>query len=217
MITVLGPTASGRPRLPFNCHARCRNGSADSGRCISKWILDGKDLSDYTVGGTAIPYHLIDTREPGEKYTLFDYQHDFHEAFQEISGRGKRTILCGGTGLYIESVLKGYHLPDVPPNPQLRAELEGRSLAEQAICLAVTARYNTTDTENKKRAIRAIELKCSRPNRRALPPWIPHRAPSWGWTSTGVATKEDANPVARATERRNDRGGRQILDTGFHG
>lgn len=163
MITVLGPTASGKTSFAVQLAAMLDAEiiSADSRQVYKQMdIGTGKDLSDYTVGGTAIPYHLIDTREPGEKYTLFDYQHDFHEAFQEISGRGKRTILCGGTGLYIESVLKGYHLPDVPPNPQLRAELEGRSLAELSDLLgSYRPLHNTTDTENKKRAIRAIEIE----------------------------------------------------------
>ena len=123
-------------------------------------IGTGKDLDEYTVKGSPVPYHLIDIREPGEKYTLYDYQQDFHDAFQEVKARGNRTILSGGTGLYIEAVLSGYHLPDVPPNPELRAKLEEKSLPELSEILSrYRALHNTTDTENKKRAIRAIEIE----------------------------------------------------------
>lgn len=123
-------------------------------------IGTGKDLSEYIIKETTIPYHLIDIREPGEKYTLFDYQHDFHKAYHEILSRNKTPILCGGTGLYIESVLKGYNLPDVPANPALRLELEGKSLEELATILqSYRPLHNTTDTDSKKRAIRAIEIE----------------------------------------------------------
>jgi len=119
----------------------------------------GKDLSEYTVDGVSIPWHLIDIRDPGDKYTLFDYQHDFHIALQDILSRNKRPILCGGTGLYIESVLKGYNLPDVPANPELRKSLEDKSLGELTqILQSFRPLHNTTDTDTKKRAIRAIEI-----------------------------------------------------------
>lgn len=123
-------------------------------------IGTGKDLSDYIVEGIPVPYYLIDIREPGDKYTLFDYQHDFHQAYNQILSCGKTPILCGGTGLYIESVLKGYNLPDVPPNPTLREELETKSLDELSLILQkYRPLHNTTDTDSKKRAIRAIEIE----------------------------------------------------------
>jgi tRNA dimethylallyltransferase len=163
MITVLGPTASGKTALAVHL-ARQLNGeilSADSRQVYRQMdIGTGKDLSEYTIEKASIPYHLIDTREPGDKYTLFDYQHDFHKAYQEVLDRGKTAILCGGTGLYIESVLKGYHLPDVPPNQELRLALEEKSLRELTRILSeYRPLHNTTDTENKKRAIRAIEIE----------------------------------------------------------
>lgn len=163
LITVLGPTASGKTALAVQLAYRL-NGeiiSADSRQVYRQMdIGTGKDLSEYTVNGRSIPYHLIDIREPGDKYTLFDYQHDFHKAYQEILARGKQPILCGGTGLYIESVLKGYDLPDVPPNPELRAALEERSLDELSELLSsYRPLHNTTDTKNRRRVIRAIEIE----------------------------------------------------------
>ncbi len=122
-------------------------------------IGTGKDLSEYRVGDKAIPYHMIDIRDAGEKYTLFDYQHDFHAVLQRIQSRNKRAILCGGTGLYVESVLKGYHLPDVPINAELRKSLEGKSLQELAeILQSYRKLHNTTDIDTEQRAIRAIEI-----------------------------------------------------------
>lgn len=162
LITILGPTASGK--TTFAAHlANALNGeilSADSRQIYRKMdIGTGKDLSDYTVHGRPIPYHLIDIREPGEKYTLYDFQRDFHSAYSDILSREKRPILCGGTGLYIESVLKGYHLPDVPINPVLRNSLENTSLEELTeILQGYRPLHNRTDTDTKKRAIRAIEI-----------------------------------------------------------
>lgn len=163
LITVLGPTASGKTAFATQL-AHMLNGeilSADSRQIYKQMdIGTGKDLSEYIVEGCSIPYHLIDIREPGEKYTLFDYQHDFHKAYNQILSRGKTPILCGGTGLYIESVLKGYNLPDVPANPELRVTLEEKSLDELTTILQrYRPLHNTTDTENKKRAIRAIEIE----------------------------------------------------------
>ena len=163
LITVLGPTASGKTAFATQL-AHMLNGeilSADSRQIYKQMdIGTGKDLSEYIVEGCSIPYHLIDIREPGEKYTLFDYQHDFHKAYNQILSRGKTPILCGGTGLYIESVLKGYNLPDVPANPELRVTLEEKSLYELTTILQrYRPLHNTTDTENKKRAIRAIEIE----------------------------------------------------------
>ncbi len=162
LITVVGPTASGK--TPFAVQlAAALNGeilSGDSRQLYRRMdIGTGKDLSEYSFGDTPIPYHLIDIREPGEKYTLYEYQRDFHAAYQSICSRGKRAILCGGTGLYIESVLRGYHLPDVPANTALRSRLEEKSLAElTAILRDYGPLHNSTDTDTKKRAIRAIEI-----------------------------------------------------------
>lgn len=163
LITVLGPTASGKTafaaRLAYAIDGEII--SADSRQIYRRMdIGTGKDLSEYTVNDQSIPYHLIDIRAPGEKYTLFDYQHDFHNAYNDILSRNKTPILCGGTGLYIESILKGYHLPDVPANPALRSALEEKSLEELTIILQnYRPLHNTTDTDNKKRAIRAIEIE----------------------------------------------------------
>ena len=163
LITILGPTASGKTTFAANL-AHSIDGeiiSADS-RQIYKGmdIGTGKDLSDYFINGEAIPYHLIDIREAGDKYTLFEYQRDFHDAYADILSRKKAPILCGGTGLYIESVLKGYNLPDVPANIQLRESLQAKTLEELAeILRGYRPLHNITDTDTKKRAIRAIEIE----------------------------------------------------------
>jgi len=162
LITIVGPTASGKTSFAVRL-ALALGGeiiSADSRQIYRGMnIGTGKDLSEYRVNGVSIPFHLIDIRNAGDKYTLFDYQHDFHTALQEILSRNKRPILCGGTGLYIESVLKGYHLPDVPANATLRESLEGKSLEELTEILQSYRRlHNTTDTDTAKRAIRAIEI-----------------------------------------------------------
>ena len=151
--------------------------SADSRQVYRRMdIGTGKDLADYG----AVPYHLIDIREPGTKYNLFEYQQDFFEVYQQIRGRGAVPILCGGTGLYIEAVLKGYHLSPVPQNQALRDSLEGKSLAELTEMLkALKARngsnmHNTTDVDSCQRAIRAIEIETYNAEhpmpRRELPP-----------------------------------------------
>jgi tRNA dimethylallyltransferase len=139
-------------------------------------IGTGKDLDDYG----AVPYHLIDIREPGTKYNLFEYQQDFFDVYQQIRRRGAVPILCGGTGLYIEAVLKGYHLSPVPQNQALRDSLEGKSLVELTEMLKdLKARngsnmHNTTDVDSCQRAIRAIEIEtynAAHPMpRRELPP-----------------------------------------------
>lgn len=162
LITILGPTASGKTAFAVQLAYRL-NGeiiSADSRQIYRKMdIGTGKDLSEYIINDVTIPYHLIDISEPGYKYTLFDYQHDFHKVYEDILSRGKTPILCGGTGLYIESVLKGYNLPDVPANPELRESLQHRSLEELTeILKSYRSLHNTTDTDTKKRAIRAIEI-----------------------------------------------------------
>ena len=128
-------------------------------------IGTGKDLEDYTIDGKQIPYHLIDICEPGTKYNLFEYQQDFYDAYLDIQKRGVLPILCGGTGLYIESVLKGYHLSPVPQNQELRDRLADKSLGELTVMLkelkAKTGSnmHNRTDVDTVQRAIRAIEIE----------------------------------------------------------
>jgi len=123
-------------------------------------IGTGKDLADYTVNGKQIPYHLIDIRDAGEKYNIFEYQHDFHKAYTNIKERAVTPILCGGSGLYIESVLKGYSLANVPENKELREKLQHKPLEELATILkSYKQLHNTTDTDTAQRAIRAIEIE----------------------------------------------------------
>ena len=168
MITILGPTASGKTTVAAALALRVGGEiiSADSRQVYRRMdIGTGKDLADYTVDGQHIPYHLIDIAEPGTKYNLFQYQQDFHNAYNDIRSRGKQPILCGGTGLYIEAVLGGYNLSPVPQNPQLRTELEGKSLAELTAMLvdlkhrSGSVMHNHTDVDTAHRAIRAIEIE----------------------------------------------------------
>ena len=163
LITILGPTASGK--TPLAAALADRLGaeiiSGDSRQVYRRMDLGtGKDLVDYTVEGRQVPYHLIDIVEPGYKYNVFEYQRDFLKAYEEITAKNKLPILCGGTGMYIESVLKGYRLLPVPENPELRASLEGKSLEELTGILAGYKKlHNSTDVDTAKRAIRAIEIE----------------------------------------------------------
>lgn len=123
-------------------------------------IGTGKDIAEYTRDGVTVPSHLIDIVDAGEKYNLFEFQRDFLVAYDDIKARGSFPIMCGGSGLYVESVLKGYRLLPVPENPVLRAELEEKSLEELTAILATYKQlHNNTDTDSKKRAIRAIEIE----------------------------------------------------------
>ena len=161
-ITILGPTASGKTKVAAQLAARLDAEiiSADSRQVYRRMDLGtGKDLEDYVVDGKAIPYHLIDIVEPGTKYNVFEYQRDFLEAYADIKARGKRVIVCGGTGLYLESVLRGYRLSPVPQDPGLRQQLQGKSLAELTdILKQFKTLHNTTDVDSPARAIRAIEI-----------------------------------------------------------
>lgn len=168
MITILGPTASGKTDIATHLAAELSAEiiSADSRQVYRRMdIGTGKDLADYVVDGKRVPYHLIDIVEPGTKYNLFEYQRDFLEAYNDIRSRGKNVILCGGTGLYIESVLKGYRLIPVPENKELRHKLEGKSLLELTSILERlkaennSNMHNSTDLDTSKRAIRAIEIE----------------------------------------------------------
>ena len=168
MITILGPTASGKTDLATHLAARLNAEiiSADSRQVYRGMdIGTGKDLADYMVDGHVVPYHLIDICEPGTKYNLFRYQQDFLDCYEDIRSRGALPILCGGTGLYIEAVLKGYSLSPVPQNPELRAKLEEKSLEELTHLLADlkeknhSVMHNKTDVDSCQRAIRAIEIE----------------------------------------------------------
>ncbi|MCQ2057732.1 MAG: tRNA (adenosine(37)-N6)-dimethylallyltransferase MiaA [Bacteroidaceae bacterium] len=163
MITVLGPTASGKTRLAVALAARIGGEilSADSRQVYRGMdIGTGKDLADYCIGGRKIPYHLIDIAQAGTKYNVYEFQSDFRKAYADVTGRGKFPIMCGGTGLYLESVLNGYRLIPVPENPELRRSLEGKSLAELTHILeGYKTLHNTTDVDTAKRAIRAIEIE----------------------------------------------------------
>lgn len=168
MITILGPTASGKTSLAAALAARIDAEiiSADSRQVYRGMTIGtGKDLDDYRQGDRLIPYHLIDICEPGTKYNLFQYQQDFHLIYNNIVARGVRPILCGGTGLYIESVLKGYALSPVPQNQTLRDKLADKSLAELTEMLEDLKRrnhsvmHNRTDVDTAQRAIRAIEIE----------------------------------------------------------
>jgi tRNA dimethylallyltransferase len=163
LITILGPTASGKTRLAaalaYDLNTEII--SADSRQIYQSMNLGtGKDLADYIVNGTQIPYHLIDIVEPGYKYNVFEYQQDFLKAYNSIRKKGKFPILCGGTGMYIEAVLKGYKLIPVPENPELRSRLSGKSLKElTSILREYKTLHNSTDVDTVKRAIRAIEIE----------------------------------------------------------
>ncbi|MDO4195935.1 MAG: tRNA (adenosine(37)-N6)-dimethylallyltransferase MiaA [Prevotellaceae bacterium] len=165
LITILGPTASGKTDLAAHLAERIGNAeiiSADSRQVYRGMDLGtGKDLEDYRD----VPYHLIDICDAGTKYNLFQYQQDFHNAYADIQSRGVQPILCGGTGLYIESVLKGYHLSPVPQNPELRERLADKSLEELTAMLVELKQrtgsnmHNNTDVDTAQRAIRAIEIE----------------------------------------------------------
>ena len=163
LITILGPTASGKTPLAAALADRLGTEiiSGDSRQVYRRMDLGtGKDVVDYTVDGRQVPYHLIDIVEPGYKYNVFEYQRDFLKAYQKITAKDKLPILFGGTGMYIESVLKGYRLLPVPENPELRASLEGKSLEElTGILEGYKKLHNSTDVDTAKRAIRAIEIE----------------------------------------------------------
>ena len=164
LITILGPTASGKTTLATHLAAKI-NGeiiSADSRQIYRGMDLGtGKDLCEYTIDGKEIPYHLIDIHPAGYKYNLYEYQRDFLKAYDTILQRGTQPILCGGTGLYIEAVLGSYRLLEVPVNEPLRQSLEGKSLEELSSILDTYPNYhrhNQTDVDTVKRAIRATEI-----------------------------------------------------------
>ncbi len=168
MITILGPTASGKTSLAAALAAEIGGEiiSADSRQVYRRMeIGTGKDLEDYRVGGIDVPYHLIDIVEPGTKYNVYEYQRDFLKVYDDIVSRNAVPVCCGGTGLYIEAVLKGYSLIPVPENTELRMRLAQETLPNLTRILAGLKRengsnmHNVSDVDTVKRAIRAIEIE----------------------------------------------------------
>ena len=163
LVAIIGPTASGKTSLAtvlaYDLDSEIISGDS---RQVYRGMDIGtaKDLEDYVVEGRQIPYHLIDIVEPGYKYNVFEYQRDFLKAYEDICRRGKLPILCGGTGMYVESVLKGYRLLPVSENPALRERLSGKSLDELTAILSTYKKlHNSTDVDTVKRAVRAIEIE----------------------------------------------------------
>lgn len=173
MITIIGPTASGKTALAAHLAASLiREGrqaeiiSGDSRQVYRGMdIGTGKDLCDYRVGDIDVPYHLIDICDPGTHYNIYEYQQDFLRAYQDVTERGAIPILCGGSGLYVESVIREYQLSPVPQNPELRAQLATKSMQELTEILTELKEKNNSDMHNKtdvdspQRAIRAIEIE----------------------------------------------------------
>lgn len=162
IIAIVGPTASGKTTLAVALAKRIGTEiiSADSRQLYKGMdIGTGKDLAEYTIDGVTIPYHLIDICPAGYRYNLFEYVRDFNAAYADMVARGKQPLLCGGTGLYVETILKGYALPPVPENQSLREALQDKTLEQLAdILRGYKTLHNTTDIDTSKRAIRAIEI-----------------------------------------------------------
>ncbi len=162
LITILGPTATGKTRLAAVLAAKI-NGeiiSADSRQVYRGMNLGtGKDYEDYHVEGTVIPYHLVDIVDPGVEYNVFRFQQDFTRAFNGIRQRGKMPVLCGGSGLYLESVLGGYRMEQVPVNSDIRSSLSEKTQDELVEHLhSLKLLHNITDTTDRERTLRAIEI-----------------------------------------------------------
>jgi tRNA dimethylallyltransferase len=163
MVVVTGPTASGKTGLAARLALRLGGEiiSADSRQIYRQMdIGTGKDYSDYVVDGIKIPYHLIDIRDPGYRYSLFEYHRDFTEVLTDMRERNIFPVVCGGSGMYIDSVVSGYRLPEVPPDPLLRESLEDRTMEELTTILSSYRKlHNVTDIDTRKRAVRAIEIE----------------------------------------------------------
>ena len=163
LLIITGPTASGKTSVAVAVAHRL-NGeiiSADSRQVYRRMnIGTGKDYADYIINGTQMPYHLIDIVEPGEKYNVFEYQRQFFKVYQSLKQRGVFPVVCGGSGMWVDSIVSGYQMPEVPPNNDLRKQLEEKTLEELIEILSSLKKlHNTTDIDTKKRAIRAIEIE----------------------------------------------------------
>jgi tRNA dimethylallyltransferase len=174
LLVVLGPTAGGKTRLGVTL-ARALNGeiiSADSRQVYRELNIGaGKDLEEYGSGAQAVPHHLIDAASLDEEFSVFDFQHQFYTAVEEVRGRGRLPLLVGGTGMYIDAVVRGYRLVKAPRNEALRAELAPMSLeALRERLLRIKPRlHNVTDLEDRERIVRAIEIAVHEPNHEAPP------------------------------------------------
>ena len=163
LLTILGPTACGKTALAVAVAERIGGEviSADSRQVFRGMdIGTGKDLAEYDLPSGHIPCHLVDIRDAGEEYNLYHFQNDFIAAFNGILSRGNKPILCGGTGMYVESIVRGYQLPDAPIDPEYRRSLEPYSDEELAERLAGLIKlHNHTDTETRDRLVRALEIQ----------------------------------------------------------
>ncbi|MDX9729306.1 MAG: tRNA (adenosine(37)-N6)-dimethylallyltransferase MiaA [Bacteroidales bacterium] len=162
ILVITGPTATGKTRLAAMVADRMGGEviSADSRQVYRGMdIGTGKDLSDYTVDGRRVPVHMVDIVDAGYRYNVFEYQRDFLKVFEDLSARGVFPVVCGGSGMYVDSIVSGYRLVQVPVNPSLRALLAGRSLEELTEILSqYKSLHNKTDVDTVKRAVRAIEI-----------------------------------------------------------
>jgi len=173
LVVVTGPTATGKTRLAACIAARC-NGeiiSADSRQVFRGMdIGSGKDLSDYVVEGVEVPYHLVNIADPGYEYSVFEFQHDFWKIYSQIIKKGKQPFLCGGTGLYIEAVLKGYRFSKADVNTSLREKLQHYTHPQlEAMLTSFRPLHNSTDTTDRARLIRAIEIEVAQKEVKTLP------------------------------------------------
>jgi tRNA dimethylallyltransferase len=163
LLVVTGPTASGKTSLAASVAKKLRGEiiSADSRQVYRGMNLGtGKDYDDYVIYGVTIPCHLIDIADPGYKYNVFEYHRDFIKVFSELKERSVFPVVCGGSGMYVDSIISGYRMPEVPPDIELRAELEEKPMDELIRILSTYKDlHNTTDIDTKKRAIRAIEIE----------------------------------------------------------
>lgn len=163
LLVVTGPTASGKTSLAAALALKLKGEiiSADSRQIYRQMNLGtGKDYTDYLAEGRQIPYHLIDIADPGNKYSIFEYQKDFIKVLGDLRSRNIFPVVCGGSGMYIDSVISGYKMIEVPPDPEFRASLEKKSLKELVVILSSYKKlHNKTDVDTKKRAIRAIEIE----------------------------------------------------------
>ncbi len=181
LIVITGPTATGKTTLAAHLAAETDGEviSADSRQVYRGMnIGTGKDLGDFKLGSTDIPYHLIDIADPGEEYNVFAFQKDFLESFQQVKSKGKTAILCGGTGMYIEAAISGYRMMEVKENPVLREKLEGKEKNELVQILAsLRPLHNTTDIKDRGRLVRAIEIALFQDQQKKTTPDYPEFRP----------------------------------------